>query len=243
MSKRVDNLYTAHDQHASRLIIATAHELKTPLTLISNLASVIDEQNRRGDIDQNHIDRIEMSSGRLLRLIDSILLSGEINHNQGELELEPVCIPGVIEDVVHEINPLALAHNRKIEVTMHRSPYLAVANKDALFQVLYNMFDNAIKYSNSETTVKIETRNYQEKIRINVRDEGVGVGAKELKRMFRLFGRVRQPVSGYAGSSGLGLYISSQLVSSMDGQMGVHKLENGSCFFVSLPRSTQVRLL
>lgn len=243
MKKRVDGSYLMRDQHSLRLVVAAAHELKTPLTLISNLASVISKQNNGGSINQDHIDRIEMSSDRLLRLIDSILLGGEVGQGQSELTLEPICVPKIIEDVVHEISPLARAYDHKIEITSHKPSYLAVANKEALFQVLYNLFDNAIKYSHSKTIVKIETRNYQEKIRINVSDEGASIGSRELKKMFRMFGRVRQPINNYAGSSGLGLYISSQLVDSMNGQMGVNKLENGSCFFVSLPRSMQTQLL
>lgn len=225
-----------------QLIASVAHELKSPLALISGLSSEL--QNSRIDARQyqQYVQRIQFSSDRLLSLVDSILKGYELQQNMLELNLEPVVPQLIMEEVAHELEPHARRQAQLISVSSNRHKQTVLADKGCLHAVLFNLLDNAIKYSLPESTIELEARLRRGQAQIVVKDFGTGVKPADLKKLFAQFGRAQRPVPQWATTTGLGLYIAKQLTEAMQGSLELTRRKNGSSFLVNLQLSHQLSL-
>lgn len=225
--------------------VAAAHELKAPLALISGLAATLQEQNVSEAERTQAIERIILSSDRLLELVEGFLAAERYRYvQQDDLELtalSPVCI---MEDVAHELSPLAETYQQHVELQPPRRATTIMVHRPSLHRVLFNLLDNAIKYSKPQSTIGLEARCERDRhVRLTVKDNGTGVASADIKRIFEKFGTAMQPVAAYAGSSGLGLYIAEQLTKAMQGSIGVHAQRGGgSAFYVRVPIAQQINL-
>lgn len=234
----------ADDIVSSDLISTTVHELKSPLTLISGLSSML-KLGDFGEISsqqEHYIHRIMLTSDRLLTLVDSLLSVGKYKRDSLELDLEPISAASLVRQVCVELEPLLREKKLTFSVQRPRQLPPVMADRQALYQVLYNLVDNAIKYSREEGRIKIHYKHEEDKLRISIIDEGVGVSQKDIERVFKQFGTSRQPIQAHAGSSGLGLYIVKNLMDALGGEIHVKTLENGSCFYILLPIARQLSL-
>ncbi len=227
---------------SQQLIASVAHELKSPLTLISGLST----QLRDPAIDPVHyrhyLDRIQFSSDRLLALIDSILRGYELEQHMLELRLEPLCPQLILEEVAHELEPHARRQAQLIRVRGRRQKQMVLADKSCLHAVVFNLLDNAIKYSEPECTIELESRLRRGRAQVAVKDYGLGMKRADLKKLFSQFGRVQRPVPQWASSTGLGLYIAKQLTEAMNGSLELARRKDGSSFLVNLQLSKQLSL-
>lgn len=225
-----------------RLLATVAHELKSPLTLISGLSAQLQQPHIDPQQYAQYVERIQFSSDRLLLLIDSILRGYELQQHMLELRLEPLS-PGVIlEEVAHELMPHAKKQAQLIAVKTSRKKQIILADKGCLHAVLFNLVDNAIKYSKPESTIELETRLRRGYAQIAVKDYGDGIKRADLKRLFAQFGRVKRPVPQWATTTGLGLYVAKQLTEAMQGELGLTRRKDGTSFLVNLQLSHQLSL-
>jgi signal transduction histidine kinase len=229
-------------------LAAIAHELKTPLTIISHLAAsldnnlVFDTQAER----QQALLRIRLSAERTLRLVQSLTLSNRLEQTDQlpfTLELGPLNTTQLCQEVMHELSPLANAHGQQLELQAPMSPQLIVGNTDLLKSVFFNLIDNAIKHNPPQTTVMLRVRRRGDVVRTCVQDNGPGPSSAELNRLRRTLGIALQPLSGRANSSGLGLYIASHMAQAMGGKVGIGRAPVGADFHVDLLYSKQLSLL
>lgn len=225
-----------------QLIASVAHELKSPLTLISGLSAQLQSPLVDPRHYQQYVQRIQFSSDRLLGLVDSILRGYELQQNMLELNIEPVCLQLVLEEAAHELEPHARKQAQLITVKGVRQRQTVLADKGCLHAVVFNLLDNAIKYSEAECTIELETRTRRDHAQIAVKDYGQGIKKADLKRLFAQFGRVQRPVPQWATTTGLGLYIAKQLTEAMNGTLELTKRKDGSSFLVNLQLSHQLSL-
>lgn len=227
---------------SQQLIASVAHELKSPLTLISGLSA----QLQRPAVDprqyRHYLERIQFSSDRLLGLIDSILRGYELEQHMLELKLEPISPQLVLEEVAHELEPHARRQAQLIAVRTIRHRQTVLADKGCLHAVLFNLLDNAIKYSLPETTIELEARLRRGHSQLVVKDYGAGIKRSDLKKLFEQFGRFQRPVPQWATTTGLGLYIAKQLTEAMNGSLELTRRKDGSSFLVNLQLSRQLSL-
>ena len=225
-----------------QMIASVAHELKSPLTLISGLSS----QLQSGSIDplhfQQYVQRIQFSSDRLLSLVDTILRGYELEQNMLELNLEPICPQLIMEEVAHELLPHAKKQAQLIAVKNSRQRKTVIADRGCLHAVIFNLLDNAIKYSEPESTIELETRLRGNQSQIVIKDFGQGIKKNDLKKLFAQFGRVQRPVPQWASTTGLGLYVAKQLTEAMNGQLILTRRKDGSSFLVNLDVSKQLSI-
>lgn len=224
-----------------QLIASVAHELKTPLTLISGLSAELQTNQRARRQQQQYLERIQFSSDRLLGLVDSILRGYELEQDVLALSLEPVNPQHIMEEVAHELTPHARRQAQLIAVTS-RQKQTILADKGCLHAILFNLLDNAIKYSDPETTIELEARLRRGCGQMVVKDYGPGMKKADLKRLFAQFGRVQRPVPAWATTTGLGLYIAKQLTEAMNGRLELTRRKNGTSFLVNLQLSRQLSL-
>lgn len=140
-----------------QLIASVAHELKSPLTLISGLSSQLQKSTINPEQYQRYAERIQYSSDRLLGLVDSILRGYELEQRHLELRLEPICPQLILEEVAHELTPHARKQAQLIAVGSLRQKRTVMADRGCLHAVVYNLLDNAIKYSDPEATIELES--------------------------------------------------------------------------------------
>jgi signal transduction histidine kinase len=233
----------AADAISQQLIASVAHELKSPLTLISGLSSQLQSPKTSAAQYQQYVQRIQFSSDRLLSLVDSILRGYELEQHMLELKLEPIVPQLIMEEVAHELEPHARKQAQLIAVrstSQQRQPVLA--DRGCLHAVLFNLLDNAIKYSSAESTIELEARLRGGHAQLAVKDFGPGIKRADLKKIFAQFGRVQRPVPQWATTTGLGLYIAKQLTEAMNGNLELTRRKDGSNFLVNLQLSHQLSL-
>jgi signal transduction histidine kinase len=225
-----------------RLLATVAHELKSPLTLISGLSNQLQQPHIDPQQYAHYIERIQFSSDRLLLLIDSILRGYELQQQSFDLHLEPLVPHVVLEEVAHELAPHAKKQAQLIAVKPSRHKQVVLADRGCLHAVIFNLVDNAIKYSLPESTVELETRFRKGYAQIAVKDQGAGIKRADMKNIFAQFGRMHRPVPQWATTTGLGLYIAKQLTEAMQGELSLTRRKDGSSFLVNLPLSHQLTL-
>lgn len=229
-------------KYQQQLLASMAHELKSPLTLISGLSSELRGARSNPEQFTQYVDRIHYSSERLLGLIDGILRGYELDQNMLELRLEPVSTQLIMEEVAHELEPHAKRQAQLIAVRSRRQKQTVMADRGCLHAVLFNLLDNAIKYSKAEATIELEDRRRSGYSQIVVKDYGDGINKNDLKRLFAQFGRIKRPVPKWASTTGMGLYIAKSLTEAMQGQLWLTRRRDGSSFLVNMPLSTQASL-
>jgi signal transduction histidine kinase len=231
-----------HGDGGQQLIASVAHELKSPLTLISGLSSQLQNLTVDPKQYQQYAQRIQFSSDRLLGLVDSILRGYELERDMLKLTLEPLSPQLMLEEVAHELEPHARKQAQLIAVRSSRHKQTIVADKGCLHAVLFNLLDNAIKYSRPESTIELEARLKRGRAQLVVKDHGAGIKKADLKRLFEQFGTFQRPVPQWATTTGLGLYIAKQLTEAMNGSLELTRRKDGSSFLVNLQLSHQASL-
>jgi signal transduction histidine kinase len=230
------------DATSQQLLASVAHELKSPLTLISGLSAQLQHPSVDPKNYLRSLQRIQFSSDRLLSLVDSILRGYELNRNMLELNIEPISPQLVLEEVAHELEPHARKQAQLIAVRANTHKNILLADKGCLHAVLFNLLDNAIKYSRPEATIELESRQRSGRVQLVVKDFGLGIKKADLKKLFEQFGRSQRPVPQWATTTGLGLYIARQLTEAMNGQLDLTRRKDGTSFLVNLQLSKQLSL-
>ena len=218
--------------------VATAsHELRTPLTAVYGAARTL----LRRDIElspprrRDFLEMIANESERLSRIVDDILLANRLDAGAVDIATER-CDPYALASSVVDATRARAPSN--IELRLDASPELPeiAADPDRLRQVLVNILDNAIKYSPDGGEVALSLRGNGERVRFEVRDEGLGFPETERERVFQRFHRLDPDQRRGIGGTGLGLYISRELVERMDGRIWAESEPGrGAAFFFELP--------
>jgi two-component system phosphate regulon sensor histidine kinase PhoR len=221
-----------------------SHELRTPVAVIrANAETLLAGAKNDPLMATKLIDGLHRNSERLARILADLLDLSRLDAGQYRLELAPTSVKSVTEQSLTAVETQALA--RKVEVSVDVSDQLAVrADAKALDQILVNLIDNGVKYTQAEGHVWIAARELDKTIRIEVRDDGPGISDKHRARVFERFYRADPSRSREAGGTGLGLSIVKHLVESMGGEVGVEpNTPRGSIFWIQLPRATPQKAL
>lgn len=224
-------------------LVAAAHELKSPLALVRQLALML-ESGEVSDAERERMLRqITLTSERALRLTSDLTRS--VRLDDALFQLEPINPQQLCEDIVHELTPLFQAHGKSVAVVPRRHPLLLVANRDLLRRIILNFSDNALHYGDASNTVRIQIQALQsgEVIRVGVRDFGPALSSDMWRTLQDKLSSAPQSVHARPQSSGLGLYIASQFAAAMNGRIGAIRHRDGATFYVDLHASQQLSLL
>lgn len=223
---------------------AAAHDLKSPLASMHYLASMLrDSEITLSEADrQEYLWRIQLSAQRGLQLIEGLTYA--YNTAQLELDLEPVNVVHVCEDILHDMNPLATRLAQTVELRMPRSAAIALAHHPVLRSVVTNLCDNALKHNPPESHVIVKVVNNAGSVQVTVRDNGPQLSLKNFKALKQRLGKEVNPLGGRVGNSGLGLYVSSQLAQAMQGNLSmVRHQKTGLTLQLQLQTSNQLSFL
>lgn len=221
--KRLENM-------RSQFVANVSHELKTPLTSIKGFAETLryveDDATRK-----KFLDIINKEAERLSRLINDILVLSKIE-SESIGEEEEFYPNNEIEDVIHMVK--ALAESKNINVVLQQTnTNLLYGDKDRFLQLVLNLVENGIKYSNPGSTVIVRSYSENNYYVLEVEDNGIGIPKEDLPRIFERFYRVDK--ARKSGGTGLGLAIVKHIVKCFNGDIEIKsELGVGSKFTVKI---------
>ena len=211
-----------------------SHELRTPLTIVHGyLQSVLRRQNNLTEIQREALETAASEAERTIRLLQELLDLARADSGYLHFRIQPC----VLNDLVAEVVTMAEQYSdREIVIESQNSSIEVKADYNRLIQVLLNLIDNAVKYSQPDTTVIVNLYQQEESAIIQIRDKGYGIPLQQQSRIFERFYRVDEARTSSTGGYGLGLSIVKTLIEGMDGSVTVRsRLSEGSVFTVTLP--------
>ena len=213
-----------------------SHELRTPLSLIKGyVETLLDGARNNPDVSEHFLRIIARNAERLDLLIQDLLTISALESGRVQLKLQPVSLRSVAEKVLADLKSRADAKN--VTLRNELPDLIANADESRLEQVMANLVDNAIKYGRMLGNVVVCGKNLDgDKIEISVQDDGPGIPAESLDRVFERFYRVDKARSREQGGTGLGLSIVKHIVQNHGGEVWAEsEAGRGATFFFTLP--------
>ena len=211
--RRLENL-------RSQFVATISHELRTPLASLHGAALTLREHDLPAQTQDDLLAMIAEQSNRLARLVEEILIAGQLDSGSLSVVADSFDPEGLVRDVVAAGRARA-GTETTIDVTLPAVLPEVHGDEERTRQVLLNLVDNAIKYSPSGGRIDVTVASVGEWLRFSVRDEGLGIPLGEQERIFEKFYRLDPDQRRGIGGTGLGLYICRELVRSMGGRIWV----------------------
>ncbi|GAB93079.1 putative two-component histidine kinase [Gordonia rhizosphera NBRC 16068] len=229
-----------HSNAKSALLTSVSHEVRTPLQAIKGFTELLGTLDLDASRRQEALARINFAADHLLDLVTDVLDISRSEAGVLPLHVEAVGVNETVREIVHMLASAAADRDVTIEVSI--DPEISVwADRGRLRQVLLNIIANAIRYGRRGGNVRIVVTPTMNEVTIEIIDDGAGIPAEYLPRMFKPFSRAEgasapsAPVDGY----GIGLMLAHGLVTAMDGAISGHNAqEGGAVFTVVLPRTS-----
>lgn len=211
-----------------------AHELRAPLTAIRGYASMIEEKTE-GEQHEYSV-RVRESSERLLAIVNDLLDVARIQSGKLSIEKEDVDISPIIHKVIDELRVSGKEKSISLETEGADVEHVLIADPKRLHQALTNLVSNSIKYT-KHGSITISVKDNLDKVEIRVKDTGMGISSEDQKKLFAPFFRVQsEDVSAITGT-GLGMWITKQLIELMDGFISVESIKGvGTHIIVKFPK-------
>lgn len=223
-------------------LTVAAHELKTPLVLLRQLAYSLEDETLSDDARNEIVAHMKLVSEQALRLTTDITKVARLEDSI--FDCQPLNPLAICNDVIRDSAPLYKAHGHALELRASRPAVLVTAHRDLLHRVLINLTNNALQHTDTHRPVcmSIGRAKATGDVRISVRDYGP-VLPTEVWRSINQQQSVAHIMSSRPGSSGLGLAISAAFMQAMGGRIGAVRHRDGASLYVDVPQSRQLCLL
>ena len=232
MAEKIENF----DQSRSQFVQNASHELKTPLaTMKLLLENLIYQPDMPAELRAEFMQDMNNEIDRLSGIITDLLTLTQMDAEQAPLALKAVDLTALCEETLHALQPAASKANLTLDAHLARHVSL-MADESKLSQVVYNLIDNAIKYTPEGGKVSVNLHADSRQAVLSVHDTGIGIPEKDVPHIFDRFYRVDKARSRETGGTGLGLAIVRQMVQLHGGEITVESAADaGSVFTVTLP--------
>ncbi len=220
----------------SDFLSSMSHELRSPLNAILGFAQLMESESPApSSSQQESIGQILRAGWHLLKLINEILDLTKIESRQIPLSKEPVLLGEILMECQGMFEPQAQQRGIVMRFPKHDAALYVLADHTRLKQVFINLLTNAIKYNTLQGTVEVNcTQEAHRRIRVSIRDTGIGLRPDQQAQLFQAFNRLGQEAGGVEGT-GIGLVVAKQLVELMGGTIGVQSTVGaGSVFWFEL---------
>lgn len=204
----------AANRTKSEFLANVSHELRTPLNSIIGFADLLHEQVY-GELNEKQlksVGNISKSGKHLLNLINGILDLSKVEAGKMELSYKQFELASKLSIIKNLLSPIADRKNLQIEIDMDSSLSSIYADEARFVQVMYNLVDNAIKFSYDNGFVKIGARKKGDMVEITVKDTGIGIKPENQSKLFKPFSQVDSFLSKQFQGTGLGLSLVKQIV-------------------------------
>ena len=237
--KRANEELEERDRLKSEFVSTVAHEIRTPLCIFKNIisntmAGIMGKINPKL---RKNLQLADRNIDRLSRIISNFLDIAKIEAGQMELSIAPVDIQMVIANVVESFATVVSAKGLNLKTVVPQTPIPIHADRDRLVQILTNLLGNAVKFTNTAGHIQITLIDSGDSIKLTVRDDGPGIEAEDIPKVFHRFVQLRKNPTAEHGS-GLGLTIAKQFVEMHHGKIWVESdFGHGCAFCFELPKS------
>ncbi len=223
-------LVTFHDRTEAQeiedmkvdFVALAAHELRTPITVIRGYLEIL-ENELKGQLSPDHREfmrKLNISAAQLSGFINNILHVSQIEHGDLNLKLEPTDWIDLIKHAVAELTPKAEVQGKKLVLSLPPQLPLVSVDRMSIIEVVNNLVDNAIKYSDEGREVVITLRSNGNMIETIVSDHGIGIPENAIDKLFTKFYRSHRTRGSHRGT-GLGLYMSKAIIEAHGGSVWV----------------------
>lgn len=235
---------TQREELRKQFTANVSHELKTPLTSISGFAEILKNGGTDEKTTKDFADTIYEESQRMISLVNDIIKLSKLDEKSISLEKEPIELLGLSKEIAKILSASAKAKNIKLDVHGDSGKIMGV--QPVIYEMIYNLIDNAIKYNVQNGTVEVTVKEenpekghtFGNKTVISVRDTGIGIPKNEQDRVFERFYRIDKSRSKELGGTGLGLSIVKHAAKFHDATINLSSKEgDGSTFTITFPGS------
>lgn len=226
------------DNRKNELLGIAAHDIRSPLTVIEMYTSLLEQRlGERADPEiRRCIETIRRTSGKILALVGDLLDFAAIENGTLSLRRRPVRLRPLVEEALEPHAALARAKGIEVRLEPGEDPPAVSADPQRIEQVLANLVSNALKFSGRGTTVTVRLLRRGGETGVAVRDEGPGIAAEEIPKIFAPFHRAGARGTAGEGSTGLGLAIVQKIADAHGGRIAVESTPGrGSTFTLWLP--------
>lgn len=237
MAGRLHEIYDRQSEFVSNV----SHELKTPIASLKIISqSLLSSNDVPMEVIQEFLEDINTEADRMHEIVDDLLYIAKLERKDMSLDLDISNIGNTLEETVKVVLPIAREKGMDVSISGDHKFFIEF-DYNKIKQVLINLLNNAVKYSPPDTKVTVEVTEHRNEIQIDVIDQGYGIPQEDIPYLFDRFYRVDKARSRKEGGSGLGLNITSQIVSMHHGRIEVESVVNeGSTFSLFLPKRYQV---
>ncbi|MDX6694860.1 MAG: hypothetical protein QOF02_2463 [Blastocatellia bacterium] len=219
----------------------TTHDLRSPLTVISGVISFF-TSGRLGELSpeqKNMVAMMERNTQSLIELVNDLLDASKLESGTMRLDITSIDLNKMLDEMREAMEPLAREKDIKLTEKLAPDLPLVEADRTKLRRILVNLLSNAMKFTPRHGAVEVRAELAGERVRLTVADTGVGIAPEDVKRLFDKYEQARSRATRGEKGTGLGLYITRQLVELHGGEIEVQsELGRGSTFSFTLPKSS-----
>lgn len=227
-------------QLKSEFIGILSHELRGPLSAIKWELNLLSDGkiSQSADKFQKGLGILAGENERMIKLLNDLLDLNRIEDKTFALNPAIFSLSELTKKVVDEYAPYAGASNLSLKIFSPPGEFLARADEARIKSAVSRLIDNAIRYSSSPGEISVSLENLNGEVRWSIKDQGVGVPASEVERIFSKFFRASNVLSHETSGLGIGLYVVKYIVESSGGEIGFRTIEgHGSTFFFTLSKA------
>lgn len=214
------------DEIRKDFVANVSHELKTPLTTIKTYTETLLATEIDRETSNRFLQTIDTETNRMTRLVKDLLELSNIDNKSSKLNLERINIYNLIKNCLAGLEVLKEEKDIKLDLKIQKEDIEITSDRNSLEKIVMNIISNAYKYSNDKGKVVIELMDLKERVKIIIKDQGVGIPYADQKHIFERFYRVEKGRSRKAGGTGLGLSISKELVEKLGGTISIKSKPN-----------------
>ncbi|AFV25180.1 putative Histidine kinase [Methanolobus psychrophilus R15] len=216
-----------------------SHEFRTPLSAVLGFSDLLlsDDGESLSASHREYVGHIHQSGKNLLSMVERILDYSNAKYgSMSSLELQSINVSELVLETVHILSKKALKKNIKINTIPAPDLKTIVADRQKLQKILYNLLENAIKFTDPNGFVKIEVKSRNDSVQFLVQDTGIGIEREKIETLFEPFVQIDGSISRRYGGTGLGLALVKKLIEMHNGRIWIEsEVGRGSAFIFELP--------
>jgi len=241
--KNAEEALLEADRRKDEFLALLAHELRNPMATLSNTLMVLELTGGQNEIlpIQNALPMMRREVSQLVRLMDDLLDVSRINQGKIVLKFEDLDFTGLIKDTVQSTRPLVESAGRTLHIELPDRPLFLKGDYTRLTQLVHNLLTNALKFTHEDGEIWLTLSEQDGQAVLRIRDNGIGIPADQLERIFGLFAQVDASRTRSQGGLGLGLTLVKEFAEKHGGHVEAKSAgpDQGSEFVIYLPLKDQ----